>query len=867
MTSITNNTSRKFATVICSLLFVLLITACDPTSSEISSSLLSSYSSEGSSISSEMISSEMPVSSETSSSETPSSEDHVIITSIADARMASEGTTLTIAGTVTAIIPSASGTVSFNVQQNQQAIQIYGVSTSGVTDSVKVNDVVQATGSKKVFYGSHQIDTITNFTRVGPSGSTIQPTLVETWSNEALLDKDSMLVELRGLTYLSGTIEATGFSTINFSFGAVTVPLYVSANLRSATKTAIQAKIDQLDSQKSLTFRGPLGWFSGPQLLAISEQHLTVINAGPIEGQAITLSDSDVPTSLEGNDFGPMIHNQDGFDFDYQEAKNQASYHVVFSHGGYITNDEDSPLSNLKSIRVVYDQLSDYGSIAYRFDNEPIDAPHSANNPLQNGEAVYAPLVDGTQFFFSIYVSTGEYAIVSIELNYENDSSYVAPSYRGTQEIDIYAMNDFHGATREDLGEYQAGATKIADFLRNKQLENPKGTALLASGDMWQGTADSNITKGKLVNEWMNYLGFEQFTFGNHEFDWNEPAIIANQSTANFPFLAINIYHRDTDQRVPYAQPSTMIRRKGVNIGIIGAISNVYSSISSSNVKNIKFLTGSTLTNLVLDEANKLRQDGADFIIYSIHGGEGSAPDSLTASAVDLVFEGHSHSNYVNMDSNGVYHLQTSGLGLGIAAAKVHFNLDYDTYSIDAGIYDSSDYLYGNEDPTFKSIYQWFENNQIAEIRDEVLTTNLGYTGPSTFADLVVQRYYEDFKAQALAGGYNVILAGGSVTSRNYATHYGGPITYGDVYGMFPFDNYIAVASTTGANLKSRFINSNYRTYPNNINTSSIVDSATYYIICDSWTFDYVAANVTKVMDFDAVHYTRDVLANYLRTL
>lgn len=602
----------------------------------------------------------------------------------------------------------------------------------------------------------------------------------------------------------------------------------------------------------------------GSQSNSISSNHSSYVGGE----QQIILSSSQKPTASITNDFGPMVLQQDGIDFSYEEAKAQDNYHVTLHHGGSIRNASETPLLGISSVTVQFERISEYGAIAYRFDDAWIESPHVGNTPFASGTILYPSDEVKPTFFFSIYVSVGEYAIKSIEISYSNDVNYQEKTYRGIQELDFYALNDFHGHTLPNLSEGEAGSSKISEFLRSKQLDNPNGTTLLASGDMWQGTADSNLTRGRLVNDWMNYLGFEQFTLGNHEFDWYESAISDNVEMTNFPLLAINVYHRDTNERVPYAQPSVLISRKGVKIGIIGAMGDVYGSISGSNVKNVRFLGGSELTNLLLDESNRLRQEGADFIILSVHGGYGTISDNVTSSAVDLVFEAHTHSEYVRTDANNVYHLQTNGHGRGIAHAKVNFNLDYDTYFIEAEIIPYTEYAYGNDDISFNQIYAWYEENFIRELRDEVLTENLGYTTSGEFADLVVERYYEDFKTQALEGGYEVIIAGGSVNSRNYADHYGGPITYGEVYEMFPFDNYLAVASTTGSNLKSRFLNnSSYRVFPGNISSSSIVDSQIYYIICDSWTFDYATAKVTKVMDFDAMYYTRDVLANYLRTL
>ena len=84
---------------------------------------------------------------------------------------------------------------------------------------------------------------------------------------------------------------------------------------------------------------------------------------------------------------------------------------------------------------------------------------------------------------------------------------------------------------------------------------------LLSTGDMWQGAAESNLTKGGIIVEWMNLLGFVSMTLGNHEFDWGEDAIRDNLDIADFPFLAINVYSNTTNALADYCTPSVMIER------------------------------------------------------------------------------------------------------------------------------------------------------------------------------------------------------------------------------------------------------------------------------------------------------------------
>ena len=170
--------------------------------------------------------------------------------------------------------------------------------------------------------------------------------------------------------------------------------------------------------------------------------------------------------------------------------------------------------------------------------------------------------------------------------------------------LDIFAVNDLHGKVLDDKS--QEGVDEFSTYFKKAKEQN-EYSILLSSGDMWQGTAEAGLTYGNLVTDWMSGMGFSSMTLGNHEYDWGEEYIIQNLQRANFPFLAINVYDNETNQRVEYAQPSVMVEIGALKVGIIGAMGDCYSSISSDKVENVYFKTGSQLTALVKAEAQALK--------------------------------------------------------------------------------------------------------------------------------------------------------------------------------------------------------------------------------------------------------------------
>ena len=152
--------------------------------------------------------------------------------------------------------------------------------------------------------------------------------------------------------------------------------------------------------------------------------------------------------------------------------------------------------------------------------------------------------------------------------------------------FDLYSINDLHGKLPD--GDNHPGVDELTTYLKNAK-KTDDNVILLSAGDMWQGTAESNLTGGLLITDWMNEMDFAAMALGNHEFDWGEEAVKRNAEFAEFPFLAINIYDRTTNTLVDYCESSVVVEFDGVQVGIIGAIGDCYSSIAVDKTEGIYF--------------------------------------------------------------------------------------------------------------------------------------------------------------------------------------------------------------------------------------------------------------------------------------
>lgn len=468
-----------------------------------------------------------------------------------------------------------------------------------------------------------------------------------------------------------------------------------------------------------------------------------------------------------------------------------------------------------------------------------------------------------------------------VHVDANNDGLCDACKVTVVVDVDLYAINDLHGMYVET--EDQPGVEGLTTYLKQKR-ENGN-VVVLSSGDMWQGSSESNNTKGKLATEWLNYIECSAMTLGNHEFDWKTDKIKANAELAEFPFLAINVYEYATNQRAAYCQPSVMIEKDGAKIGVIGAIGDCYSSISASMCKDVYFKVGKDLTTLIKAESDKLKKQGADYIVLSIHDGYEDSSSysqsisdsdmtwydaSLSGGYVDMVFEGHTHQSYMLKDSHGVNHLQAGGYNDGVSHADVSINFANGNSNTRVDILRSREYAKSADDGIVASLAQKY-GDEIGN-PDEVIGYNSNYRSSTYLRTAMARAYYE--KGEKTWGDkYNIVLAGGYINCRSPYHLAAGNVTVRQIQMLFPFDNEMHLCKISGRVLLNRYFNNSsyfyyYDSYGESVKAklqSGQGLNDTYYIVTDSYNTDYAPNALTMVETLGETAYPRDCLIEYIR--
>jgi 2',3'-cyclic-nucleotide 2'-phosphodiesterase (5'-nucleotidase family) len=323
----------------------------------------------------------------------------------------------------------------------------------------------------------------------------------------------------------------------------------------------------------------------------------------------------------------------------------------------------------------------------------------------------------------------------------------------------------------------------------------------------------------------------------------------------------------------------------GIQIGIIGAIGDCYSSISADKVQDVYFKTGSELTALVKAESQRLQSQGVDFIVYCLHDGFGSSNStssgvisdrnlasyydvSLSNGYVDLVFEGHTHQGYALMDSYGVYHLQNRGDNRGgISHVEISFNTITGDFRVDAHeliTTDSYDSL--PDDPVVEGLLSKYEE-QLAQ-GNRILGTNAVRRRSTMLRQLVAEQYYQ-LGLQVWGNDYEITLGGGFISIRSPYELPAGDVKYAQLQSLFPFDNDLVLCSIKGSDLLSKFINtgnSNYYISGDQALMRNVDPNGTYYVVVDTYTSSYAPNRLTVVETYTTGIYARDLLAEFIES-
>ncbi len=417
--------------------------------------------------------------------------------------------------------------------------------------------------------------------------------------------------------------------------------------------------------------------------------------------------------------------------------------------------------------------------------------------------------------------------------------------------VSIVGTNDLHG--RVERVAVLSGHVQIVRELTEAQ---GGGVVLVDGGDMFQGTLESNLNEGAAVVAAYNAVGYDAVAVGNHEFDFGpvgddvvvkkpgqDPrgALLARAAEAKFPFLGANIEVAATKTHVdwPNVLSSTMVTVRGsagVKVGVVG-LSTVDTPRTTigSNVKDLIF---TPLPDAVLREAKALREAGAMAVVVTAHAGGKCAEladptklDSCDTDAeimrlaralpkgtVDVIVAGHTHQTMANV-VNGIAIIESWANGRGFG--RVDLDVDVKAKRAQIQKIHQPRRLCGDQKNDFAELEacqpDLYEGRK--PLIDQGILTLLGPTlqsakkqrqvpiGPKIKGEIrrgydqesALGNLFADLMLQTVKGADVALMNGGGIR----ANLPDGPLTYGAVFEMMPFDNRIATVTMSVAELRA----------------------------------------------------------------
>jgi 5'-nucleotidase len=426
-----------------------------------------------------------------------------------------------------------------------------------------------------------------------------------------------------------------------------------------------------------------------------------------------------------------------------------------------------------------------------------------------------------------------------------------------TVKIQVLSTNDFHGRLNPQTvsGSPAGGAAWLSAYLKRAEADNPEGTLMMDGGDLVGATPlESAAFEDRPTIDVANAIGYDDVTFGNHEFDAGTARLREQVRWATFPYWSANVIDQSTGKPFLHPAPYEIFQRRGVNIGVIDLTTEATPSIvNPSGIAGLSFASTVNTANMAVA---KLKKRGIQTIVVVGHLGtdqclpepkpgcdgntlvtdpndiaknEAAKLASEVDDEVDLIVAGHTHQG-VNTIIDGKRVVEAYSYGTAYADVDMKVSPDTgDVATSSANVIRTwhNDPKTGRPAITPDAEVQKIvdeANEAVAPIKNEVVgytgvnLTRTQYTsvdptqgpadppgGESNLGDVATDAM--NWRADQLEGGavdFAFTNSGGIRADilKDDPNAVADPVTFGEVVEAFPFQNVLATTTLTGAQVK-----------------------------------------------------------------
>lgn len=240
---------------------------------------------------------------------------------------------------------------------------------------------------------------------------------------------------------------------------------------------------------------------------------------------------------------------------------------------------------------------------------------------------------------------------------------------------------DLHGRVATDRPE-GGGLLRCAAAIRSARSRDAR-VLLVDVGDLFQGSAESFLSEGRVVAECVRALGYDALVPGNHEFDAGFDYLRRFYDQAGTPVLSADLRNADGGPALP-GQAAFLFRDlDGVRVAIVG-LSNPLIPLWSRPclLDGVRVDPSLEALRRVLPE---VRAGNPDILVLAVHqgwraGGDDAANNIRGLAAAfpdfDLILGAHSHQAVAWKTVAGVAYSQAGSYGQCLGVARLVFDTE-----------------------------------------------------------------------------------------------------------------------------------------------------------------------------------------------
>jgi len=292
-----------------------------------------------------------------------------------------------------------------------------------------------------------------------------------------------------------------------------------------------------------------------------------------------------------------------------------------------------------------------------------------------------------------------------------------------TTTVTILGTADLHGRIyphdyATDSVDDDTGLAKIATLVKQEKAIAPDAI-LIDCGDTVQDNSAELFNDLPIhpMIEGLNFLNYDVWVIGNHEFNFEKAFLDKNVATFKNSVLSANILKTDGTY---YVKPYEIFERDGVRVAIIGMTPPNITLWEASTPEHFEGLTFPG----TVEQSKKViaeLEGKYDVLIGALHlgpegehGYEGSIDIAKACPEFSVIFAAHAHSKY-NEVTNGVHIIEPGPWGWALAKAVIKMEKVGDKWEVADVITENIETKSVDPDPEVLAKFKFVHDESVAD--------------------------------------------------------------------------------------------------------------------------------------------------------